>query len=238
MQQTSELYKELIAGNHWKECRILYGKSDEEISQMTSFLNENEIVSVLTEKSIFPENNPSVGGCVSSEISLKVFANHDLIPRSGKVVPQVRLTDGLRHSEWISKGVYFVDTRVYDKTSGILEIHGYDAILKAEQEYPASTIAWPARDIQVVAEICVFLNITIDTRTYEIMNKGYWVQYPAEYSCREALGYIAAMYGGSFIMNDVGKLRLVLFGDIPSISTVLGNRNGVPITFGGELIRV
>lgn len=35
-----------------------------------------------------------------------------------------------------------------------LKIHGYDAILFAEQDYPAdSKLTWPAKDIDVVREI-------------------------------------------------------------------------------------
>ena len=136
----------------------------------------------------------------------------------------------------------FVDTRKKTNQNAnveLLTITGFDAMLRTEQEYPYSTLAWPATDIDVVMEIAAFMDVDVDPRTVEMMTKGYKVQYPGgEYTCRETLGYIAAMYGGCFIMNDVGQLRLVKLNGIPRATNYLIDNNGFAITFGGVRILV
>jgi hypothetical protein len=158
-----------------------------------------------------------------------------------RMVPYVRLTDGARHSEWIQKGVFYIDTRGKVEDGSSIEkihLHGFDDMLKAEQDYPSSTLSWPARDIDVVREIAAFLGVSVDARTDPIINRGYRINYPAGYSCRDTLGYIAAMYAGSFVMSDLGELRLITIHGIPRESRYLIEATGSAITFGGDRILV
>lgn len=217
MQETSELYKELFRNEHKTETRLLIGSKGTPIDELETAYGGDALRSMTTSIGMFSEGVPKVGECVSGEIKVVMNYPDSEPPRQAKMVPQVRLTDGVQYSEWISKGVFFVDTR--KKTSDetdlkLLTLEGFDAMLKAEQDYPGSKLDWPARDIDVVREIAAFMGVEIDPRTIEALAKGYTVQYPGgEYSCRETLGYIAAMYCGCFIMNDVGQLRLVKLSD-------------------------
>lgn len=242
MENTSELYKDLYKNAHWKETRLLIGHKNTPISEMNVSYGENVLIGMSTKSRMFSNANPSVGSCVSSEITIKMLYNESQPPRHGKLVPQVRISDGARHSEWISKGVYFVDTRKNTLDAEgvkILTLTGFDAMLMTEQDYPSSKLAWPAKDIDVVKEIAAFIGVEVDPRTIEIMTNGYDVQYPGgEYSCRDTLGYIAAMYGGCFIMNDIGKLRLVKLNSIPKGTNYLIDNSGFAITFGGVRILV
>lgn len=241
MQETSDLYKQILGSTHWKETRLLIGPKDASINLMTAYYDD-VLRSINTSIRLFSEDTPSVGDCISGEINVSMNMPKSQPPRQGKLVPQIRLTDGQRHSEWISKGVFYIDTR---KKSGeksgieVLTLTGFDAMLRSEQEYPSSALAWPASDIDVVREIAAFMDVDVDPRTVEMMTKGYKVQYPGgEYSCRETLGYIAAMYGGCFIMNDIGQLRLVKLNSIPKGTNYLIDNNGFAITFGGVRILV
>lgn len=242
MQETSDLYKELYRNDHQVENRLLVGSKDTPLAELETAYGEDMLVSMSTAVRMFSGETPTVGSCVSGEISVKMLYPADQPPRQAKLVPQVRLTDGTRYSEWISKGVFFIDTRKKGgENIGVetLTLTGFDAMLRAEQDYPASALDWPARDIDVVGEIAAFMGVEIDPRTIETMTKGYTVQYPGgEYSCRETLGYIAAMYGGCFIMNDVGQLRLVKLNSIPKGTNYLIDNNGFAITFGGVRILV
>ena len=145
-------------------------------------------------------------------------------------------------SEWLPQGVFYADSIDQDADEDDvqwLKIHGYDAILFAEQEYPAdSKLAWPAKDIDVVREIAQAMGITLDPRTAEIMRNAYPVQYNPEYTCREYLGYIAAMYAGCFLMSESGELLLVCFWNIPKETRYLIDTHGYAITFGGDRIVV
>lgn len=203
--------------------------------------DESLLMSVSTSPSVFTEESPSVGNCVSAEIDVKMLKPLGDIPAMARIVPYVRLTDGARHSEWLQKGVFYIDTRgkVEDGSSiEKIQLHGFDDMLKAEQDYPSSTLSWPARDIEVVQEIAAFLGVSVDARTVPIINRGYRINYPAGYSCRDTLGYIAAMYAGSFVMSDLGELRLITIHGIPKETRYLIEPAGFAITFGGDRILV
>lgn len=259
MQKTSDLYRELLASNYRTETRLAIGETGRLITKQgdsitfggTSILvgatgadggyDETILISLGTESRVFGEETPTVGCCVAGEIDIEMLKPVSEIPKQARLVPYVRLTDGVRYSEWIQKGVFYLDTRQKKEDgSGIekLVIHGYDAMLKAEQTYPASKLSWPAKDIDVVREIADFLDVSVDSRTAALMTWGYRIQYPAEYSCREVLGYIAAMYAGCFIMSDLGELRLVALNEIPAETRYLIAAAGQPITFGGVRILV
>ena len=61
-----------------------------------------------------------------------------------------RVVNDTQQSEWISKGVYFVDTREADTTTGLLTLHAYDAMLKGEQAYRAGEKAGTLRLLEEV----------------------------------------------------------------------------------------
>ncbi len=262
MQQTSDLYKDLLASkNYWVETRLSIGdigrlitKKKERItfggvsilvgaSGADAGFGEDILCSMSTDIRVFSSDTPCVGSCVAGEIDIKMCMPSGDIPRQARLVPYVRLTDGVRYSEWLQKGVYFIDTRRVDKSGDSIKwltIHGYDAMLKAEMDYPSSTLQWPAKDIDVVREIAAAMGVDVDPRTVATMTRGYSIQYPAEYSCRESLGYIAAGYGGCFVMSDLGELRLITLNNIPPETRYLvtSGADHSPITFGGVRILV
>lgn len=265
MQQTSALYKELLAdyqagkANVKFETRLAIGETGTLITKRGESItfggvsilvgatggdggyDESFLISMGADFRIFSDESPTVGNCISSEIKAVMVKPFGELPRQARLAPYVRLTDGSRYSEWIQKGVFYIDTRgkVEDGSSiEKLQIHGYDDMLKAEQDYPDSTLQWPARDIDVVREIAAFIGVSVDPRTIPIINRGYTIQYPAGYSCRDVLGYIAAMYAGCFVMSDVGELRLVTIYGIPKETRYLIDMSGSAITFGGVKIRV
>lgn len=259
MQKTSALYNELLASNHKMDTRLAVGETGVLITKQgaaitfggTSILtgasgadggyDESVLISMETDSRVFSDDAPSVGDCISSQINIEMLKPFGDIPKRARLVPYVRLTDGIRSSEWIQKGVFYIDTRTKKEDGSNIEkivIHGYDDMLKAEQDYPSSNLSWPARDIDVVKEIADFIGVSVDARTAAIMDAGYLIEYPAGYSCRDTLGYIAAMYAGSFVMSDLGELRLLAIYGIPRESRYLIDKNGFAITFGGDRILV
>lgn len=257
MQTTSSLYKEILSGDHWKEYRLVIGERGKLITELNEAIlfggvriltaasgadsgyAEDIIVFMQTSGGLFPEDTPVVGECIAGEISATILKPKGDIPRMSRVVPYVRVCNSEKQSEWIQKGVYFIDRRSYSgEDNELMEIHGYDAMLLSEADFPSSTAAWPRKDIDVVRDIAAEMDVTVDARTVAIMNKGYMVQYPAEYSQREVLGFLAAMYAGSFIMTDVGELRLVQLNGIPKETSFLTDHAGFVLTFGGDRILV
>lgn len=236
MQTVNEPYNSIIAsGDYRTEVRLKIGDDYVYDSDYLSFLS--------TDCRLFPGETPEIGCCVSGEINVELYEPGFDIPRQAQLQPEIRVTDGVNTSEWIKKGVFWLDTRqTREDGSGLnkLILHGYDSMLKAEQDYPSSKLAWPADDKDVVNEIAAYIGVTVDPRTISIMNAGYKIPLDAttEYNCREILGYIAASYCGNFIMSDDGELRLVKLNEFPAETNYLVTASGDVITFGGVKILV
>ena len=219
-------------------------------------------VSLLDPKSDIPRMGviiPYVRACTEQDTeSAAVVSDHIIVP-SGYlendllVLPNAKLAndfvvfEGEKEtiaSEWIQQGVYYIDSRTIthnDDGLDIMDIHGFDAMLKAEQDYATTMQDWPeqgALDTDIVAEIASMMGVQVDPRTWTIMNEGYRLPLPTNYSCREILGYIASMYLGSFIMSDIGELRLVSLLELPAETRYLVDENYDVIVFGEDRICV
>lgn len=262
MQETTELYKQLLADpNHYTETRLAIGERGSLIDKNQNYITfggfrilidfggadsgfgHNVLHSVETIARVFSEDTLKIGGCPSAEIDITMEKPIGYIPRMARLVPYVRLTDGIRHSEWIQKGVYWLDTRQEPKGYGdtsILKLHGYDTMMKAEIDFPTNKIKYPAKDIDVVNCIANEIGTTLDERTVQNMNRGYLIEMPMGYSAREVLSYIAASYCGCFVMNDIGQLRLIRLKELPTDTNYLCTSDALryTITFGGDRILV
>lgn len=258
MQETSSLYKRLLADpGHWKEYALVIGEQGvlvDEFSNRITFggtsilvattsadsgFREGHITSMSTQKSIFSDSNPTVGNCIAGQITVEMMKPKGDIPRRARLAPYVRLTNGKEYSEWLQKGVFFIDHREYSGDENErMAVYGYDHIILAEEEFPSSTHTWPRKDIDVVRDIANKIGADLDKRTVQIMNKGYAINYPVGYSMREVLENVAAMYAGSFIMSDTGELLLVTMFGIPRETSYLIDNVGFVITFGGDRILV
>jgi hypothetical protein len=134
--------------------------------------------------------------------------------------------------------LFYIDTREATKNGGVekLSLHGFDSMLMAEQLCQLQ--GFPMSDIAAVQAIATFLGVGVDNETAALIDKGYTVPIPTDYTCREVLGYIAAAYAGAFIMDDFGHLRLVQVNGYPAETNLLINAAGLYITFGGDRILV
>lgn len=260
MHNTSALYRELMAGPHRFEVRLAIGERGRLITRQGEAITfggvgiltaasggdggygEDMLIRMETEGRVFPGENPAVGGCMAKEIRVEMRKPYGEVPRQARLVPYVRLTDGERHSEWIQKGVFYLDTRKYTKNSygrDRLILTGYDDMLKAEQDFPAVDTGWEYKtDLQMVELVAGAMGIGLDSRTRAVMNRGYKIPYPGGFSCREVLGCIAGMYAGSFVISDLGELLLIRLNSLPRETRHLTDQAGYTITFGGEAIAV
>lgn len=237
MQSASETYKQIVAGDYETEVQLLINGME---------YGHESLRSMKTKTRVFPQDIPSVGGCYSGEIDIVMQKPAGFIPKQAKLQPRERVHNiqKTNFSEWIPKGVFYIDTRKEPKDNTdvkILTLHGYDDMLRAEQDYPDSALVWPAKDIDVLREIAAFIGVELDERTVEKIVNGYDIPHPDGYSCREVLGFIAAMYAGNFVMSDTGKLRLIVLGDVyedGEEGSYLINEEGFAITFGGVRIIV
>lgn len=246
MLSTSTLYQQIISDqNHRFETKVNISGVD---------YGENMTRSVSAKYFVFSEDQPTVGGCLASELEVEMLAPSSEIPRMAQVMPYVRATNGSQTSEWLPQGVFYIDTRQVthnDDGLDILTLHCYDAMLKAEADYPSTSISYPAKDYRIVQIIAYAMGLQsssaatnhngIDARTKTLMNNGsgkYQIGLPVGYSMREVLANIAAMYAGNWIMTYEGKLRLVTLTELPDETYYLMDEHFDSITFGGDRILV
>lgn len=215
MHQTSEIYQEIVADKfHKVECKLLIDGVE---------YGENALVSIETENNLFAEEAPSCGNTVSGTITAKLRTPSSAIRTKARMELFARVTSGGLTSEWIPKGVYFLDTREKQKAKNgedtIIVLDGFDAILIGEQEY-TPTGNWPKSDAEVLDEMCWILGVECAWQP----DNNFPIQKPTGYSVREIIGYIAAMYGGSATIDDNGKLKFV---------GLRQNQNGHEVVFSG-----
>lgn len=163
MQGTSQLYQTLLADPssmvQWQAeiAGVIY--------------SQDRIVSCSVSNQLFSAKTLSVGSCCGAEIDLSI-RNPGEIPRMAEIDLFARLSGKAGESEWIPKGVFYIDTREVDNrensgnTNDIMTIHGYDAMLKAEQVYlqQGDVGTWPRAMTTVVNEICTRMEVELDSQ--------------------------------------------------------------------------
>ena len=261
MQNTSALYDDIVSNeNHWFEVALAIGDRGRLIDEFGNVLifgtdailvdtggantafRADILMSLSTKHSVFNENHPVVGSALAGELDVTMLKPVASIPKMARLAPYIRATDGERVSEWLPKGIYYVDTRETSHNSNgldIITIHGYDAMLMFEANYPSDNASnYPMLDTAMVQFIANSVRISVDPRTFQRMNRGYKFSLPLGYSSREMLGIIAASYGGNFIISDEGQLLLIRLQDLPKETNYLVTESGDVLVFGNDKILV
>lgn len=226
MQTVSDLYREIIADKkHRKERKLLVDGVEYAM---------HDIRALKTYGKLF--KTAGIGNVVAREIDLS-FVPSGEIPRTAEIRPYIRVKLSDQVSEWIPKGVFYIDTRKPDSETGVLTIHGYDAILlHGGETYLAEgdVGTWPRAADVVVNDLAARFGLELDERT--VIDPSVLVPYPNDWTCRELLGYIGAAHAGNWTVTDAGTLRLVPLWSVPDETFYLVDENGDYITFGGERI--
>lgn len=239
MRQTSALYKTLQADpGHVKQSRLIIGGV---------VYDESQIVTLNTNEALFAEDTLSVGGAIAREIDFAAFLDES-VPKRAQIIHEVRLITSTQASEWLQKGVYYISTRSKDPLTGVTTVHGFDAMMSAEQEWkPAQTDIFPMPMKEAVEKTAAILHLALDPRNVYKTGEDYKVGYPVAdgnaseeeqvkgLSIRQVWRWIAAAMGGNFIINDLGELRLVPVNDATA-TAYLSDENGDAVTFGGDAI--
>lgn len=234
MISTSQTYNTLVGrADHIFEAKIV-------INNVT--YDKTKIIEISTSVDTMSDA-PCVGRAVGTEINATILNPTATVPKMATMELYVRAAAGNTTSEWIPQGTFFVDTRkVSQNAAGIevLTIHGFDAMLKAEGDFPSTEHTWPARDTTVLADIAAAIGVTVDSRTTAALTAAYRFGLPAGYTMRETLEHIAAAYGGNFVISMENKLLFVpLYGTDPEEGGYyLAVENGYAVTDGSWYIIV
>ena len=222
MQTLPENWSDIMSGAHTVRSRVaINGK----------FYGQNQLISVKTTSAAL-DDSLAVGKCIAGEIEIEMLNPSAEITRMATIVPQVRVENDTLVSGYLTKGRYWIDTREVTQTEPKkLILHGYDAMLKAEQEFPEMSGTWPKTASAVVVAIASKMGVTQDERNADLMRPSYNIQLPTYLTCREVLGYIGAMYGGNWIISDDGKLRLIAANNTP-----YSGENGLVLATAEEVL--
>ena len=235
MQDTSNIagYDAIVAsGDYSEEAKLVINEVE---------YGEDQMWKAKTDLALFENQNPTIGLAQIREINVLIPFPLQTIPRAAEIRLYTRVCKGANKSGWLPQGVFWIDSRSKDEDSEELTLHGFDAMLRAEADYPSSSLAWTDTSPNaraVLDEIASYMGVELDDRTKAaIPTSTQWiVPFPAQYTTREVLGSIAAMYGGSFIMSGEGKLLLVQMNALPEESNYIITDEGNTITFGGTRI--
>ena len=236
MQYTSVKYKQIIAaGDYITDCRVLI--MDSNGTEQT--VNQSELVSVEISEGCF--ETVTVGMAVSAEIELSMLVPSWSPARMARIRPQIRVRNSTATSEWLNKGVFWLDTRRQTKAfagDDVLTIHGYDGMLMAEQEFWG--VNWTERkDYLVLQDICNNIpswSLNSETNIYIQTLSTNLIPTPYGMTVREVLQSIAAERCGNFVMDENGELKLIPLTSAPAETYYLITRQGNPITIGGDRI--
>lgn len=177
------------------------------------------------------------GNATIASLTLSLFA--DNIPRGATIKRFVRLRNGGQASEWLPKGIFFINRRSED--DGRWTVEAFDSMRKADVVWvPREDLEFPEEGLPMtdaVIEFARIMDVKIDPRTK--LNAAYTIDYPAnDYTIRDELRFIAAAHAGNWVITDVGKLLLVPLMSEPEETNYLVTEHGDAITFGGVRILV
>lgn len=183
-----------------------------------------------------------IGNASTAKLTASLFARS--IPRGAEIRRYIRLRNGERFSEWIPKGVFFVNRR--SEEDGYWTLEAFDAMRRAEQPWePDQSLPFPLPMPAAAEEFARLMAVEVDPRTK--LNPAYTIDYPSsdpesesgDYcTIRQELQWIAAAHGGNWIITDEGKLLLVPLLSIPEETSYLVTEYGGAITFGGVRILI
>lgn len=242
MLKVSDTYRSLLEDKrHRKEFKVRIGGKE---------YGHGHIISLATSHRLFAEDTLSIGGTVSGQVTM-TLRDVPVFSLAAKIELFVRLVsgDGRTASEWLPHGVYFIDTRSVDYSTGCVTINGYDIMLMATVPWnPTQDLVFPMPMDTAVNLFCGLLGCQLDPRT--TISHAYTIDYPANdteagpdatgngvnYTIRDILGWIAVAHGGNWIVTHEGKLLLVGIGDLPEETYYIISEHGKPINFGGVVI--
>lgn len=185
------------AAGHVGEVKVVIGGVD---------YGADDLVTVKITRAVL-DDGLSIGGAVAATAELEVVPK-GTIPRAAEVRIYYRLWLKDAHTDWVTMGIFYLNTREAD--GRYLKLECYDAMLKAQQDYLADVTAddWPKAEAECVAEIAARIGVELDSRTTVRSGNNHMVSMPVGRTMRDVLQDIAVTNGGNWCMTPAGRLWL------------------------------
>ena len=183
----------------------------------------------------------SIGGVCASKLEVTLDPNSlspvGVIPNMATLTVYAQISYGASVSEWLKKGVFYVDTRE-TMLNGMVQLTCYDVMLKTEQFwYNGPSWSWPTNMRAALTDLTTRIGTPLDSRNPLTTFTSYSVSKDYDLTLRDVLSYIAIAHGGNWFVSidpdtDEPALRFVTLSDIPPETNLLATEAGAPIVFG------
>lgn len=214
MYKTSDKFNSAVCG----DGRTFYARISDGTHEVTS-----GILSVKQTSRSVPDECITVGGAVSSYVEVEMIPPSFSLDNAELNVSIGMLIDG--EKEWVPLGLFTVQKPKTD--SGVVKFTAYDRIQSRMNGMYASELTYPCDGKKVLAEISKKTGVPVDTSnlpdgvmiplravstestTDDSGNKAENTSYTAPfdgYTYREAVAYIAQLYGMFSTMDRAGNL--------------------------------
>lgn len=196
-KRTKDWAAAFAAAGHVGEVKAVIGGVD---------YGADDLVTVKITRAVL-DDGLSIGGAVAATAELEVVPK-GTIPRAAEVRIYYRLWLKDAHTDWVTMGIFYLNTREAD--GRYLKLNCYDAMLKAQQDYLSDVTAddWPKAETECVAEIAARIGVELDSRTAVRSGNNHMVSMPVGRTMREVLQDIAVTNGGNWCMTPAGRLWL------------------------------
>lgn len=176
-------------------------------------VGETEYTVPLTDLKVTASENGSsdltIGNAQSSSITFSIYEDTvDLENREMVLFEGLEVSEG--NIEYIQIGIFKITSATAEE--GKTSYTGYDRMYSAMEMTYVPKLTYPAKDINIVKEICTqagitFVESTMDDKTISIATA------PKGYTRREMLGYLSARQGKNAVINSQGQLEFRWYKD-------------------------
>lgn len=176
-------------------------------------VGETEYTVPLTDLKVTASENGSsdltIGNAQSSSITFSIYEDTiDLENREMVLFEGLEVSEG--NIEYIQIGIFKITSATAEE--GKTSYTGYDRMYSNMEMTYVSKLTYPAKDINIVKEICTqagitFVESTMDDKTISIATA------PKGYTRREMLGFLSARQGKNAVINSQGQLEFRWYKD-------------------------
>lgn len=176
-------------------------------------VGETEYTVPLTDLKVTASENGSsdltIGNAQSSSITFSIYEDTvDLENREMVLFEGLEVSEG--NIEYIQIGIFKITSATAEE--GKTSYTGYDRMYSNMEMTYVSKLTYPAKDINIVKEICTqagitFVESTMDNKTISIATA------PKGYTRREMLGFLSARQGKNAVINSQGQLEFRWYKD-------------------------
>lgn len=113
--------------------------------------------------------------------------------------------------EYVPLGIFYVDE--YEKQRNTLTIKAMDGMMLLDVPYSKSSIDYPATLKDIYLDICNVCGVPAKTQYFTNMSYVVKERPEGDYTCRDILGFVAALAGGFAKFTRTGELEIRWYKD-------------------------